>query len=109
MPSRPYIRPCLYAVGYAALIFIPLRNPGLFANSLVQLAICCCFLALLILLLSYRDKILRVVEAIFRACSGVFLCLIPDYCTARQQVADPAILAEPFRASLFQRPPPYLA
>lgn len=109
MPSRPYIRPCLCAVGYAALIFIPLRAHGVLASSLIQLAVCCCFLALLILLLAYRNEILRVVEAIFRACGGIFQCLVPDYSSARQQATDPAITAEPLRASLFQRPPPYFA
>lgn len=109
MLSRPYIRPCLCAVGYAALIFIPLRAPGLLASSLVQLAVCCCLLALLILLLSYRDEILRIVEAIFRTCGGIFLCLIPSYHGAQQQATDPAIPAEPLRAPLFQRPPPYFA
>lgn len=109
MPPRPYIRPCLCAVGYAALIFIPLRSPWLLASSLIQLAICCCLLALLVLLLSYRDEILRVVEAIFRVCSGIILCLVPDNYGDRQQTTDPITLAEPLRASFFQRPPPYLA
>lgn len=107
MSSRPYIRPCLRAVGYAALIFIPLRDSGLLAGALVQLAICCCLLAVLLLLLAYRNEILRIVEAIFCVCGGIFLCLVRDYYSARKRATYPAISAEPLRASLFQRPPPY--
>jgi hypothetical protein len=109
MPSRPYIRPCFYAVGYAALIFIPLRDPGLFASSLVQVAVCGCLLVLLILLMAHRNEMLQLLEAVFCAWAGFFLCLLPFAHNAGEHTTSIPVPTEPFHASLFQRPPPYFA
>lgn len=109
MPVRPHILPYLFSVGYAALIFIPLHEPGLLAASLLQLTICGCLLALLVLLLTYRREIRQLIEAAFRACADSLLCLIPTPNGSRKRHRELALPADPFRRALFSRPPPYFA
>lgn len=109
MSRRPQIRPYVYSVGYAALVFIPLHQPGLLVASILQLTICGCFLALLLLFLANREEIREFVEAVFCACASLLLCLLPAAEGARRQSADPAVPAEPCHTALLQRPPPRFA
>lgn len=106
---HPQIRPYLYSVGYAALIFISVQEPGLLAPSLLQLAICVGVLTLLLFFLKHRNEIQELVQAIFSACANFLLFLLPASYNPRRQTADPTLPTEPFYAVLFQRPPPHLA
>ncbi|MGA7524652.1 MAG: hypothetical protein WBW84_19540 [Acidobacteriaceae bacterium] len=110
MPFHPHIRPCLDSIGYAALVFIPLHEPGLLAASLLHITVCGCGLALLLLLLTYRKEIRELVAAAFCVCADFAFGLTPASHDARRQSANyPAHPAEPFHPALFQRPPPRLA
>jgi hypothetical protein len=110
MPLRPLIRAYLCSVVYAAaLIFIPVQGPRLLGSALLQLAICASLLALLLLFLSYRSEIRELVLGIFRACATLLLCLLPVLEPGWLPAIRPLLAADPFRAVLFQRPPPRFA
>jgi hypothetical protein len=109
VPYRPHIRPYLYSLGYAALVFIPLHEPGLLAATLLQLTVCGCLLGLLLLFLTYRKEIRELVEAAFSVCVALLLYLLPPSQGERQQSTDRTLPPEPFHSALFQRPPPRFA
>jgi hypothetical protein len=110
MPLRPHLRAYLCSVIYAgALLFIPLFGPRLFGATLLQLAIVASLLVLLVVLISHRNEVVELVLSVFRACGNVVLCLLQVFTPEWVPVAAEAISADPFRAVLFQRPPPRLA
>ncbi|HTV82835.1 MAG TPA: hypothetical protein VME18_09315 [Acidobacteriaceae bacterium] len=97
------------SVAYAALIFVPLHHPGLLAAALLQFTTIACVLAVLLVFLAYRSEIRELVAAAFQACAAVLLWLLPCAQLRRQPASRSVAPAEPFRALLFQRPPPRLA
>jgi hypothetical protein len=109
MLLRPHIREYLCSVGYAALIFIPLREPGLLAASLLDLTICASLLGMLFLFLAYRNEIRELVLDVLHACTNLLLSLLP----VLQPIWLPANRlvrpADPFHCALCQRPPPRFA
>jgi hypothetical protein len=97
------------SAAYAALIFIPLHRPGLLAAALLQFTTFACLLAVLLVFLAYRREIRELVAAAFQACAAVLLWLLPCGQRRRLPASRSVAPAEPFRALLFQRPPPRLA
>lgn len=103
---RAYFRSAICAF---ALLFIPFLGPRLFGATLLQLAICASLLVLLVLFLSHRNEIVELISRVSRACANLLLRLLQPFTSAWIAIDGAAISADPFRAVLFQRPPPLFA
>jgi O-antigen/teichoic acid export membrane protein len=110
MALHPHLRSYFWSVTYAfGLLFMPLLGPRFFGATLLHIVICASLLVLLILFLAHRNRVVKFISQVFRACGSLLLCLLEAF--PAEWIADDgaAVAVDPFRAVLFQRPPPVFA
>jgi hypothetical protein len=109
MALRPQIRAYFCSAIYAALAIVYFHGPRLLVTGLLQLAISASLFVLLLLLLAYGNEIHDLVVNAFSVCANLLCCLLPALQSRRVSQTIPILPSDPFRAILFQRPPPHIA